>query len=637
MLQTIRERSQGWMAGLILFFVCVPFVLWGVNKFSEESHNVIVAEVNGKDIDLRQYQQSYQRYRQQVTGMLGKAMSLPEETMKQEALNQLVEAELLSQYARDKRLRVGNKMLAETIRDFDAFKEKGKFSQPLYERRTQVMGYTPVGFEEKLRQDLVIDQVRSAVADTAFLTEQEVTTLIRLQKQKRDIGYGVIGRAAFVKEAEAAATDAALAAWYEKKREAFKEPERVKIAYLDLAAAQLGAAAQIPEAEVKAYYEENQKNFVTPEERAVEHLLIPVKPDATKEEVAKAEIRAKAMFKMVTDGMDFDALIKANNGQPDKSMHLEGGELGLLRQGGQEAAIDKAAFTLKQGELSQPVRSSFGFHLLRVKEIRAPATKDFASARPEVEKAMRQERGEKAYYEKAERIANLTFEHPDTLAPAAKELGLTVREAGPFARGEPVEGLPADVVQKAFQADIAVGGANSEPIELPETRTVVLRVLERLPERIPEFKAVQDKVKVAFIEDQAREKARARGLALVERLKKGEARAAVLDGQDVEWKEAKGLDRTAKEVNHAVLRAAFRAGRPSAGKPQFGGVQLGTGDYALVEVVGVTDGDPEKDMKAEARKDLGDRYAQMRGQGEWQEFQAEHRARAKVEIHKERL
>jgi peptidyl-prolyl cis-trans isomerase D len=308
-----------------------------------------------------------------------------------------------------------------------------------------------------------------------------------------------------------------------------------------------------------------------------------------------------------------------------------------LRKGVQDKALDAVAFSQAQGVWSAPVRTSFGYHILRVKEIKAPGAKDFAMARPDAEKSWRQEQGEKAYFDKADRLGNLVYEHPDTLAVAAKELALPVQEAGPFAKGEVTAGLPTEVTQKAFQAELSVGGVNSDPLELPDNRTVVLRVLERLPERIPELKEVKDKARAAFVEETAREQAKALGVALLERLKKGEARAAVITEQRLEWKEAQGVDRASKDANLAVVRAAFRTGHPAGDKPLYGGLTMGTGDYALLEVTKVVDGDPVADLKAEDRRRLADQIAQMRGQMDWANATLERRAAAKIVVHKDKL
>lgn len=635
MLQSIRDRAQGWLAGIIVALICIPFALWGINHYFDITGNVGVAEVDGEKVSLQEFQRAYQQYRQQIRAIMGTHVNqLNEEALKRQTLNQMIDAKLLDQLGLRAGLRISDEQVAATIRSLDGFQREGAFAKDLYERQLQALGLTPAAFEERLRLDMLNEQLRQSILGSLFVAPEELARVMRLKGQKRDIAYAVL--LAEPVKASIQVTEQEVEKHYQEHQEAFMIPERIKIAYLDLSLEEGAKQVAADEQVLKSYYESHLANYTMPEQRNAGYIVVQVPKEAKEEVVEAARKEAAGLAEQARKGEAFEKLAK----EPLKKEGLkrEAGETGLLSKGVMEPALDEPIFSMKAGEISDPIRTAFGFHVIQVKKIKEGSTKPYTEVRGEVERAYRREQAERVFFEQAEQLANLSFEHPDTLEVASKALDLEIKESDYFSRSGGESGITANakVIEAAFSPEVLEEKRNSEPLELDNDRLVVLRVKEHVPAEPRKL----EEVRVAIINELKSERAKSaleeRGRRLLERLKAGEDRAALAKEAGFEWQEAKGVDREAGSVNRAILRAAFKLGRASDGKPLYSGVAMDMGDYALVAVLNVQDADPQT-VDEKVRKETRDQLLGSLSIGEWRDFMTELRNRAEIQIHSDKL
>src|SRR3990172_3614633 len=431
MLQTIRDGARVWLAWIIIGLIIIPFALWGIQEYIGDAGEVNVARVEGTDISLRQFQQSYEQQRSRLRAMLGANANLVEdEKIKKSVLEAMIKNELLRQSTDKLGLRVANAQLAQQIQSMPEFKKDGQFSKELFTQTLRSQGLVPERFEGLLRYSLLNEQLNTGITSTAILTQAELDEAIRLKNQQREIGYLILPWAGFKKDV--VVDDAAIAQYYEKNKDRFINPEQASIQYLELSAQDIAAQIKPDEQELRKLYDEQRANFAVEEQRRASHILLAVDKAATEAAVAAAKAKAESALQRLRGGEDFAK--GAQELSQDAATAKQGGDLGLFGKGVMDKAFEDSAFALKVGELSGIVKSGFGFHIIKVTEIKPAHVKSFEEARAELDNEYRQRKAEQQFFEKAETMANLVYENPDTLEIAAKELGLPIKTSEFFTR-----------------------------------------------------------------------------------------------------------------------------------------------------------------------------------------------------------
>lgn len=594
MLHFIRERAQGWLAYGIVILIIIPFALWGINQYFGGGGPVTVAKVNGTEINQRQLQMNYLQQRRRMQEMLGDRFDparFPEKQLKLRVLEQMVKDRLLIQVARDTGFWVGDAQLATAIRSTPAFQDQNGFSQARYERALQAQGMQPAGFEARMRQDLLAGQLQAGVSDSAFITPQELDRVLRLKHQTRDIGFMTLPLEPFLDSVEV--TDRELQDYYDANRDGFVVPEQVKVAYLELSMDRITTGMEIPEETVRARYEEHRERYQTPEERQVRHILVEVPADADKAAEEAAREEAEAILGQLRSGADFAELAEEHSDDPGSAK--QGGDLGFIGRGMMDPAFEEAAYGLEEGELGGPVRSAFGYHILKLEAVRGGEVRPFSEVRERLRRDIEMERAQPQFYEMAEQLANLAYEQPDSLEPAAEALGLEVQQSAFFDR-DGGKGIAAEpkVVEAAFSDEVLEQGFNSETVELETDHLVVLRVMEHKPQRQQSLDDVYAEVAVQVRRQKARDAARADAKALAERIAGGEDPESVAAEAGAEWRREEAVRRqgAGQEVPAPVRGAVFALPRVERPHPPARAVELPSGEQAVVAVFGVTDGDP---------------------------------------------
>ncbi len=632
MLLEIREKAQGWIAWLIVAFISIPFALWGIQSYLGVGEEPVAATVDGEEITQREVDRQVRLLRDRLRVELGGAYRpelFPEAALRRQVLEQLINQEVLQRAADAWNLRAGDELVRAAIRSIPAFQRNGRFDVEAYNIAVRNQGLSQRAFEESIRLELVLDQLQRGVTDSAIATDLEVNEYIRLRDQKRRVSWLRMDGRRLI--ADYTPTDEELKAYYDEHKARWRIPERVKVEYLLLDPETVGAEVEVTEEALKDYWAQHKDEFQVPEERKVRHILVALPENADAEQETQARARADAIVERLKAGEDFSDLARELSDDPGS--REQGGELGWLSEGMMPKTFEAVAFALDEGEVSRPVRTPFGFHVVQVTGIKSGGEGDFESLRHRVEAAYRRHRAEERLFDKAEQLADLAYEHPDELETAAEALGLEIRRSDWFDRngGEGPLASPK-VAAAAFSQDVLEEGHNSELIELDEDQVLVLRVVEHEMEQVPPFEAVEAEVRKALLADKAAERARERGESLVARLAAGELdldRAAQESGSKVISPGMIG--RRSTEAPMPVVEKAFALPRPAEGHVSVGGVELPGGDYAVLVVSGVEDGDPSA-LDDEARRNEARNLARAKGQAQFGFLVRDLRAAAEVEV-----
>jgi peptidyl-prolyl cis-trans isomerase D len=635
MLHFIREKIQGWIAWAIVILLIIPFALWGVNEYMGGAGPLVVATVNGEEISQRDYQQNFYMQRDRMRQMLGAQYdpAMFDARIKEQALQDLIDQELLAQNAKEAGFRVAEDSVKQTILSIDAFKEEGQFSNQLYTRTLQAQGESPASFEQRIHRAILTQQLHSGVSSSALVTDTELQRLLKIENQTRDIDHLLLRADSFKDEADAG--DEALQQYYDEHRDEFMTPEQVSIEYIELKASDLGKDAQPSEEELQQFYEERVSQFQIPEERSTRHILIAVDESADEDTINKAREKANDIRQKLTDGGDFAKLAEEFSDDPGSSQL--GGDIGFFGRGNLDPEYEKTMFALKEGEISEPVLSSFGFHIIKLEEIRAEKSKSFEEVKDELIADYRKNIAERKFFDEAEKLTTLAYEVPTTLADAAGAVGLEIKTTPLFSRsGGPGIAANPKVTQAAFSNEVLVEGYNSEPVEIGENHVVVLRVKDHVEKKPLTLEQAKAEIKTRVMSDKAREEAKQHGEAIIKRLQAGEDRQTIAKELELEWTKSGELKRSDRKIDSTIVKQAFKLSRPEEGNTSFGGTALANGDYSVIAVNKVTDGDVaniEESNKLNLRRTL----ASIRGDAGFTDLLASMKDEAHIVIQQDNI
>lgn len=599
MLQNIRDNSQGWIAKTIVALIVILMAFTGFEAILQSTSNSRnAAEVNGEEISLDSLNASVEMQRRQLIQQFGRdfdASLLDDNLLRKAALDNLIDRTLLLQGARQAGMDVSDASLDQLILQSPAFQIDGKFNAGRFDQVLQQQGLNRLQFRERLRQDVLVSQLQAALAASSFVTDAELQAFVSLDKQTREFASQTI-------EADLSAvelTDEELKAYYDSHAERFMSQEQVVIEYVELNKERFFADATADDAELQELYQKEIANLA--EQRRSAHILLEVN-DELSEEQAKA--RLEAVLERLNQGEDFAKL--AEEISQDLGSASMGGDLGFAGPGVFDPEFEQALYALKKGEVSAPVRTAFGWHLIKLLDVQSPEVPSFASLKDKLERDVKARQVEQRFVEVVKELEEASFEASD-LAQPAQELGLQVQTSAAFGR-EGGEGIAANrqIVQAAFSAEVLEDGANSGAIELDPETAVVLRVKEhRKPALLP-LADVTDSIRDLLARQKAGEAAKAKGEALLAALRGGEQVAG--------WTPAQVASRSQEGLEPAVLQALFRMAKPAQeGKPVYAGVSLGSGDYVLLrlDAVGQSQAELSEEEKANYRRFMASRAGQQ--------------------------
>jgi len=592
MLQAIRDKVTGWIAYGIIFLISVPFALWGVNSYLGGGEVPPAATVNGEEITQPALDRAYANYRQRLAQLFGGSIpeTLGSELMlREQVLGQLVEEAALRQYTQKQRYRIGDEELNSVIRGMDVFQRDGQFDTDTYQAQLRSLGYSPPGFEEELRRSGAMEQLQSGILATAFTTpvlEKQFTDLKNQSRKIRSLAYSV-DKTAIQPDADE------IEQHYLSHTDRYRTAEEVRIDYIELSLDGIKQGIEVSADDVYARYQENKATYTSEEIRDTSHILITVNGD---EDAAPALARITEIRERIVNGESFADLARELSEDPGSAS--EGGSLGEVERGVMVPTFEAALFSMEVDQLSQPVKTPFGWHLIKLDSISGGEIQSFETVKSTLQDEIRTQLAEGQIYDLVENVANIVYEQSDSLLAAAEQLDLTVQTSDWFDRlsGQGIAVEPK-VRQMAFSAEVLQQGLNSEAIELDNERVVFIRLNQLRPATEKPLDQVQELIKSELVTIKAREQSLKSGMAALAELNAGKT----LDDLAVEWsasiRDHGFVERNQSEIDGAILRRTFSMPKPEQG-PVFEGLSVADGNYAIIELSAVLSNDGNVDSKA---------------------------------------
>lgn len=589
MLQSMKERMTGPIIWIIMLILIVPFAFFGVEQFAGGGGDPVIAEVDGDKITQSQFQRAYQLQYQRLAQMFGesfRADMIDSEQFRAQVLDDMIRERVLRSYAESEGYATSDSELLEYLRQIPAFQDDGAFSAERYRTMLGRAGQSPEQYEAMLRNALAIEQLRDGVLASSFISDGEFALDYRIRNQKRALRYVRFPVSSYVGDIDI--SDEQVREHYDAHRERYQAPERIRLAYVELDKDALPPAAEPGQDVLRLIYDaEKDTRFSQPEQRRARHILVRFGADRD-----AALEKARQLRAQIEAGADFAEL--ARRASEDPASRGDGGSLGWVRRGQFDERFEEAVFSQAEGEVGGPVESEFGYHLIRVDEVRPARIREFEDeeVQSELVELYRAREAERRFADLAEQIEEQAFQESGSLQAAAAAAGLEVKTTDWLTRGSDSGPMAYPAVREAAFSTEVLEGENSDPLVVSPTRLLVIRRQDYEPARTRPLEEVAEQIRSQLRNEAARAQAAEAARQAMQRARQGtalddiagEAEAAVV---------APGLvSRDQSGIPAAVLDTLFRMPRPSGDRPSFDTARADNGDAVLIALDAVAEPDP---------------------------------------------
>lgn len=628
MFETIRKHNKI-MMGLLFLLIVPSFVLFGLQGYDQmQEKGAVVATVDGQEITQQEWDNAHKeqvdRLREQAPNIDAKLLDSP--AARYGTLERLVQERVLAAAVADDNLLVGDQRVARELQSNQLIAAlrgpDGKLDMERYRQLLSARGMTPEMYEGSVRQDLALRQVMNSVTQSSFAPPAQANVALGSYFERREAQVARFNTSDY--KAKVQPTDAELQAFYKENPQLFQSPEQASVEYVVLDLATIEKGVTVSEDDLKAYYQQNAARLAKPEERRASHILVAAAKDAPAAQKEQAKAKAQDLLAQARKSPDgFATLAKQHSQDPGSA--AQGGDLDFFPRGAMTKPFEDAVFALKnKGDLSDVVETEFGYHVIKLTDIRIDKPKTYEELRPQLEAQARREQAQKKYSEAAETFSNTVYEQSDSLKPVADKLKLEVRTAQGVTR-TPAQGATGPLANSRFLATLFTPDAierkrNTEAVEFGPSQMVSGRVVQHSPARTRPFEEVQAQVREQVVARKAAELARKEGEAKLAEWKAAPASAQLPPATIVARQGAGGMPRQ-------VIDAALRTD-PSK-LPALVGVDLGAEGYAVVQVNKVLP--RETPQPAQAQQEQA-QYGRAWGMAEALAYYETLKERFKVEI-----
>ncbi len=590
MLQKLRDQTQGTTFKIIVGALVFALAFFGFGAFVLTPGEPEIASVNGDAITQTMLANETDRERRRMLMRFGEQLDpnlIDPALLQASVLEQLIGRALLRQTIDDLNIVASQSQIDELVVGNPNFQVDGVFNADLYRRNVQALGFSPPDYLDEVALSLSLDQLRGGITDTGVLTDWEMRLLSKLMKQRRDVAYLPFTVAHFSEGVEVGEDE--IATYYDEHHLAFMTEESVDVAYVELTSDQLldDESIVIPEDAMLREYETEKTDVAGGEQRRSSHILLRVDDERTEDNAIALLADIK---KRIERGASFAEL--AENYSEDPGSADVGGELGSVGKGIFDPDFERALWALEEGQLSDPVKSEFGYHLIRLDGIEMHAYPTFEEQREAIELRLRRAVAVELFFDRVRELDNLAFEQSSNLEGITLALGLQELQVQNVTRtaGEGVF-VNANLRDTLFQDDVLLDGNNTAAIEYEDNRAVVARVTSRYQSELKSLDTVRIEVRETLTEAAAKAALRTARDAAYARVMADESVAEVADTYDLEWQTFELTGRSGSPVQAQVLTVAFDLPRPPEGDKSVGKATLGEAGEAVVTVTRVVDGD----------------------------------------------
>ena len=653
MLQTLRDKTSGWIATVIICLLIIPFAFVGLQDYLVQRGDTHVARINVPPtwwagapawwpvstlwdhelISVDEFRNRFEQARQRARAEQGEAFdarAFESAENKRALLETLIDERLQAVAAKQAGLVVSDELVRREIMRIPAFQVDGQFNTERYQLAlaSQSPPQTPRQFGELVREGLLQTFIATGLDASGFATPTEMDRIVQLMGEQRAVSLLSIPPT----PATAAVSDADIQAWYTKNAADFRAPETVTLEYVELDGNSLPPPAAADEETLRRRYEQEKSRFAAQEERLASHILVRVDEGANDAAQKAAEQKAAQLAEQArAPGADFAALARANS--DDTGSKSAGGDLGWVSKGMMVGPFEEALFGMQSGQVSGPIRTDFGWHVIQLRQVQGGGQESFEQAREKLALEQAEADRERGLNELSSRLVDLVYKNPSELAAAARAVDLPLRTLGPVTRDSADGILAAPAVRRAAFSDTLIqDGTVSDPIEVGPNRSVLIRVAAHTPAQTRPLAQVREQVVAAIQADRARTAARERAQALLKQLQGGESLDAIAtaNGQP-EPTRIPALPRGAPLGSQGLSDAVFAAAPPAAGARTPGVRVEDDGSIVLFTVDGATPGDAAQ-LPPGQREVLQQQVERLRGASDVGGVVRELRKRYRVDV-----
>lgn len=572
MLQAFRTHKR-WMMFIAMIFIIPSFVVTGIysyNRMSDSENDL--ATVGDTSITMMDFDNAKRQYLDNFRRQMGQSFKpnmLDTAEARASILAALISDRAISLEIASEYMNVGEADAINLVKQAPAFQRDGKFSTEAYQQFLNSMGKSDEQFVLELRRDLTRQMLLSAVSQTTQASNTVAQRIHDLLTEERTIRTFEIKPTAFLKSVSV--TDAEAQSYYDQNKSLFAVPESVDIEYVVLSPESY-KNIKASEDDIKTFYEQNLQRFSTPEERRASHILIAVNNEKTD---ADAKKEADEIYKQLqADPSKFAQLAKSKSADPGSAR--QGGDLGFFQKGMMVPEFDNAVFSGKKGDLVAPVKTQFGYHIIKIVDVKAAQAKPLKEVRGEIEALYQQQAAIRAFAEDAENFSNMVYEQSESLQPVAERFGLKIQTVKNVTRDFEDQLINPNVIEALYGFDVLEDKRNSNAIEVASNTLLSARVTAHHKQTVKTFDEVKGDIVATLKNQKATEAARAQGSADIAKLLDKKSASAKFGDKTVISRERPGA------YAYEVVTAALR---PEANKlPTYTGVQTQDGSYFVIEV-----------------------------------------------------
>ncbi len=518
MLSLMRKNAGTWMIKILLGAIVIVFVFWGVGSYTSRRAGR-VALVNGEPIPMDEFRRTYDNLLDQMRRQFGNALNdemIKNLKLRERALNELIDQRLLLDEAARLKIRVDDQELADAIKNLPIFQVNGRFNDRRYRNVLGHLRMSPEQFEAYQRQAMVVAKLRDFVTGMVKVSDQEARWWYDWRNAKVKVRYVVFEPASYK---DINPSEEQIKAFYEKNKEKYKTNPQRRIRYIFFDPAKMAHEVNVSEDEIRDYYETHPKEFEKPKTVEARHILIRVAPNAPEEVVQQAKKKIEGILKQIREGRDFAEMAKKYSEGPTAE---KGGYLGSFTRESMVKPFADKAFSMKAGEVSDPVRTQFGWHLIKVEKVTEASKESLEKATPKILKKLRAQRAKSRAYDEAENVFESSGEQDD-LDKVAEQYQMKAVTTGFFSAKGPIKGIKSwrKVAEEAFKLPLM---EISDVLETDEGYYLI-QVVEKRPGKIPALDEIHERVKADLVRDLQDKAAKKDAKAFLAALRKGKSMA----------------------------------------------------------------------------------------------------------------
>lgn len=565
----------------ILGLVVLTFTFWGIESYRSGGAKD-AASVDGKKIGMDEFDLVLRQQQESARQTLGKNADpavFDSPGFKLSVLERLIQRKLLLNDAEHVGIAVTDQQLVNQIQAIPVFQKDGVFSNERYEALLRGQGLTPVRFESEMREDIAREQLLEVVARNGFVSNASARQFLKIIDQQRVVSLALFTPGQFASQQKVDAGE--IEKYYKSHLDEFKVPEQVRVNYLVFSPETLQSQIQVSEDDARRYFEAHASDFSVPEERSASHILIAAAKDASPKQVEEARAKAQNILDELRKSPEkFAELAKRYSQDPGSASN--GGSLGFFKHGMMVKPFDEAVFSMKKGQISDLVRSDFGFHIIRLDAIKPAGTRSYAEVHDELVQELKAQQAGRKFSENADNFSSKVYEQSASLTPAADEFKLAIQQSGWIDPSGKSSGFPSNqkLLKAIFSDDSLKKNRNTEAIEVSPNVLVSAHVVDTKPAFTRSIADVSDEIRKRLAEQKAADAALQEGKAKLSQLQSGK-------DTGVSWQPEKSVSRRdGKGLSRDIVTEVFKA--DASKLPVYVGVQNPDG-YTIVRISGILD------------------------------------------------